>query len=191
LTPAGKRFLADARKVLAAVDGLAEVARFEPPADAAVVSVGVLGFGLAEGWGPLLETVAAQVPGLEVHYDDLDLVSQYDAVQHGDVDVAIVQNAGPVDGLTFDHLIAIPRVAVVPARSSYADAAALSTAEVADAPWITMAECHPVMAAWAGAAVQAGRGVPVRSPATSSAQERAAAARPSCGDAAAWMLTLP
>jgi DNA-binding transcriptional LysR family regulator len=165
VTPAGERFVADARRVLAAVDALAEAARFEAPADLAVVSVGVLGFGLAEGWCFLLETVSAQVPGIEVRYDDLDLVSQYDAVRLGYVDVGIVQNTGPVDGLAFDPLIAIPRVAVVPARSAYADADALTTADVADAPWISMAECHPVMAAWAGAAAQAGRGVPVRSPA--------------------------
>ncbi|WP_219465357.1 LysR family transcriptional regulator [Nonomuraea rhizosphaerae] len=166
LTPAGERLVAEARKVLAAVDGLAEVAREDAPYDGAPIRVGVLGFGLAEAWPALVEVAAGQVPGLVLDHRELDLASQYDAVRLGRVDVGVVQYVGPVDGLVFDRVVSVPRVAVVPARSPYADAERLTGTDVADAAWIGMSAGHPALLEWAGTAAQWSRDpVNVRVPA--------------------------
>ncbi|WP_223167850.1 LysR family transcriptional regulator [Nonomuraea sp. SYSU D8015] len=65
LTPAGERVVAEARRVLAAVDGLADVARDDAPHDGAPISVGAssstpgpwtvscpTGPGRCRGWAP-------------------------------------------------------------------------------------------------------------------------------------------
>lgn len=166
LTSAGERLVADACRVLAMVDGLADLARQENRGTEGQVTLGVLGFGLAERWGVLLELVSSQVPDLEFRYRELDLVSQHEAVRLGYVDIGIVQDVGLVDGLVFDHVLTMPRVAVVPSRSPYADAVCLTASEAAEAPWISVADGHPGMRAWAGPAAQAGgAGTAVRSPA--------------------------
>jgi DNA-binding transcriptional LysR family regulator len=166
LTRAGERLVADARRILAAVDGLADLARQENRGTEGQVTVGVLGFGLAERWEVLLELVSSQVPDLEVRYRELDLVSQHEVVRLGYVDIGIVQDVGPVDGLVFDHVLTMPRVAVVPTRSPYADAGCLTASEAEEASWISMAEGNPGMRAWAGPAAQArGPGTGVCSPA--------------------------
>ena len=65
-----------------------------------------------------------------------------------------MQYAGPVDGLTFDRVLTMPRIAVVPAWSAYADADRLTPTDVENAQWIQLAPVHPSLAAWAGPAMQ-------------------------------------
>jgi DNA-binding transcriptional LysR family regulator len=101
LTSAGARFVERARVVLAELEGLRQIAAEEPGRDAGV-RVGVLGFGAADCWQALRDAVGVQQPGLSLQYCDLDLTDQYDAVRRGEVDVAVVQFVGELDGDTFD-----------------------------------------------------------------------------------------
>lgn len=165
LTPAGERVIAQARSILAAVDAL-PAAQHRQPVDDGVVTIGVLGFGLAERWPEFVDLLGAELPACTFGYRDVDLVDQYDAIRLQHVDAGIVQYTGPVDGLAFDPVLTVPRVAVVPARSPYADADHLTSADVVDAPWIPVAAGDPGLAAWAGPAAQTTRGTArVRNPA--------------------------
>jgi DNA-binding transcriptional LysR family regulator len=157
LTPAGERVIVQARSILAAVDALPETPHPQR-ADDGVVTVGVLGFGLAERWPEFVDLLGAGLTGCTFAYRDLDLVDQYDAIRLQHVDAGIIQYTGPVDGLAFEPVLSVPRVAVVPARSPYADADHLTPADVADAPWIPVAAGDPGLATWAGPAAQATRG---------------------------------
>lgn len=164
LTAAGERFLVRAQRVLAQVDELAVVSA-ESPVHTGVLRVGVLGFGLADLWPRVREMLAVQCPALRLAYVDLDWQTQYDAVRAGAVDVSIVHDIGPADGLTFDRVFASSRMAVVPLRSPFADAQALSTADVADAQWVRPVGNHPGLASWAGPAGEyAGSSTLVRTP---------------------------
>jgi len=165
LTPAGRRLVEHAAEVLRRVDDLAEIVREAPPADSARVRVGVLGFGLADRWPELRDRVTALLPGVELVHVELDWDAQYDDVLAGRVDVGIVHDVGPVDGVRLDRALTAERVAVVPARSPLADARRLAPGDVADRPWIRMVGRHPGLAAWAGAAAQPANDAPsVRTP---------------------------
>jgi DNA-binding transcriptional LysR family regulator len=166
LTPAGAAFVSRARQLLAMADELARQARDEPSADGSVLRVGVLGFGLADRWPQVRDLLAAQYPDLVLDHVEVDWDSQYDAVRAGEVDVAVAHDVGPEDGLVFDRVLNIARVAVVPARSAYADADRLTTADVAGAQWVRPLGRHPGLADWAGPAAGHGRSsVTVRTPA--------------------------
>ncbi|MBB6373245.1 DNA-binding transcriptional LysR family regulator [Pseudonocardia eucalypti] len=155
LTPAGERVLTRATGLLAALDHLAdEAADAPPPDDTAPLRVGVLGFGAAERWSNLREAVRRQLPNLELAHVELDMANQYEAVRRGDVDIAVVHEVGPVDGLELLRVLTAPRVALLPARSPHADAAHLTTAELR-----TLTESqglvgftggHPGLAEWTG-----------------------------------------
>jgi hypothetical protein len=147
-------------------DELAGQVRDEPSADGSVLRVGVLGFGLADSWPDVRELLAVQYPELVLDHVEMDWDSQYDAVRSGAVDIAVAHDVGPADGLVFDRVFETARVAVVPARSAYADADRLTTADVAGAQWVRPLGRHPGLADWAGPAVTHGRrSVAVRTPA--------------------------
>jgi hypothetical protein len=71
-------------------------------------------------------------------------------LRQGEVDVALVQYVGELDGLEFERILSSPRVAVVPAESPLADAAMLTDAELVDCPWLNVAGQDPGLVSWAG-----------------------------------------
>jgi DNA-binding transcriptional LysR family regulator len=152
LTPEGERLIAEARALLDTVDSLTEHHRRRTADDEKLLTLGVLGFGLAERWPDLTAAVHGQEPGITFSYAELDLADQYEAVRSHRVDVGIVQYVGPVDGLVFEHALTMPRVVVVPARSPFADADRLTEADVSDSPWLPTALAHPALEAWSGPA---------------------------------------
>jgi DNA-binding transcriptional LysR family regulator len=166
LTVEGAAFVARARQVLAMADELAEPVREEPPADGSVLRVGVLGFGLADSWPHVRELLAVEHPGLALEHVEMDWDSQYDAVRSGAVDVALAHDIGYEEGIRFDRIFEVGRVAVVPVRSAYADADRLTPADLDGEQWVRPLGRHPGLADWAGPAVACGRGsVVVRTPA--------------------------
>ncbi|MEU8825170.1 LysR family transcriptional regulator [Streptomyces sp. NPDC048636] len=165
VTAAGERVLAHARSVLATLDALPELGRREDARDT-TLTIGVLGFGLADCWPRFVGLLRDRLPFCTFVYSDVDFVDQYEALHAQRVDVGLVHYAGPVDGLVFDRVLTVPRVAVVPARSPFADAERLSPADLRDEIWVPVASSHPGLASWAGPAVNGARGTaPVRTPA--------------------------
>jgi DNA-binding transcriptional LysR family regulator len=167
LTPAGVRLVERACDVLARVDDLAAAVRDAPSAnDDGIVRVGILGFGAADRWTALRRLVQAQLPESLLVHIELDWDSQFDAVREGEVDVAVVHDVGPVDGLRLDHVLTAGRVAVVPVSSPFADAEHLDVDDVAGSAWVRPIGRHPGLGRWAGPAMQVSRRSPVvRTPA--------------------------
>ena len=166
VTPAGARFVDGARDVLQQLDRLRDVAAEEDlPLGDRHLRIGVLGFGAADRWGDLREAVRRQQPDLRLEHLELTFADQYDAVRMGEVDVALVQYVGELDGLEFERILSSPRAAVVPAESPLADADMLTVAELADCPWLNPAGQEPGLISWAGPGPGLDRGAPqVRHP---------------------------
>lgn len=164
LTPVGERFVERARLVLTEFDRLLSDPLPRVAVADRVVTVGVLGFGAGDRWPALRAAVAAQHPHLAMEFRDLDLVDQYDAVRRGEVDVAIVQCVGGLDGLEFVEVLTTPRVAVVPAASVWADADVLTASDLDDLPWLEIGGLEPGLRSWAGSVTGSGP-VSVRHPA--------------------------
>jgi DNA-binding transcriptional LysR family regulator len=156
LTATGERFVERARAVLAELEGLREIAAEEARADGQALRVGILGFGAADRWKALQEAVGAQQPGLILEFCDLDLVDQYDAVRRGEVDVAVVQFVGDLDGVDFEPVLSSPRVAVVPASSELGGASFLSTDDLDGLRWLDVGSREPLLRSWVGPARDVG-----------------------------------
>ncbi|WP_322768618.1 LysR family transcriptional regulator [Frankia sp. Cr1] len=156
LTSAGARFVGRARVVLAELEGLRQIAAEEVGPEAGSLRVGILGFGAADRWQALRDAVGVQQPGLSLQYCDLDLTDQYDAVRRAEVDVAVVQFVGELDGVDFEPVLSSPRVAVVPAWSELAGASFLTSGDLAELPWLEVGGREPLLASWVGSARGAG-----------------------------------
>jgi len=166
ITPAGEQLVGYAHEFLQRLETLARVARTVPRPAVGPVRVGVLGFGSAERWPQLREAVEAQLPGVELEHVELDWDSQYEAVRRGEVDVGIVHDVGPCDGLRLDKVLRAERVAVVPASSPLAAADHLELGDVEGHGWVRLHGHHPGLEKWAGPASQTSRSGPtVRTPA--------------------------
>jgi DNA-binding transcriptional LysR family regulator len=164
LTSAGVRFVERARVVLGELDQLRQVAAEEARPAVGSLRVGVLGFGVGDRWEALRGVVDVQQHDLTLEYRDLDLVDQYDALRRGDVDVAIVQFVGDLDGLDLEPVLASPRVAVVPTSCALSEAPYLTIADLDGLPWLDVATHEPMLRSWMGPAADAGA-VSVRYPA--------------------------
>jgi DNA-binding transcriptional LysR family regulator len=156
LTQTGERFVQQARVVLAELEGLREISAQEASAEGASLRVGILGFGVGDRWQALRDVLDAQQPGLILEFRDLDLVDQYDCVRRGEVDVAVVQFVGDLDGVDFEPVLSSPRVAVVPASSQLAEASSLTLADLDGLRWLDVDGPEPLLRSWVGSARDTG-----------------------------------
>jgi DNA-binding transcriptional LysR family regulator len=157
LTPRGTVFVAGARVVLDELDGLRLDRSSRPEAsDRQQLVIGTLGFGLAELWARVWDVFRTTEPHVRLRHRDLDLVTQHQMVQSGAVDVGIVFDLGPVDGLRIDDVYFAARVAVVPASSELAELDVVSASDLADVDWIGMSPVDGMLG-WLGPAADACR----------------------------------
>jgi len=156
LTSTGERFVQQARAVLAELEGLREIAAQESRADGASLRIGILGFGVGDRWQALRDAVEVQQPGLILEFRDLDLVDQYDCVRRGEVDVAVVQFVGNLDGVDFEPVLSSPRVAVIPASSQLGEASLLTLADLEGIRWLDVESPEPLLRSWVGSARDVG-----------------------------------
>ncbi|WP_280260761.1 LysR family transcriptional regulator [Nocardia abscessus] len=143
LTPAGARVVAHARNVLDTLEELRNSADPAPSSESGILRIGTLGFGMAERWVLLRDTVLAAMPELTLVHEELDVLTQYDAVRRGEVDVGIVHYGGEFDGLVAQPVFTTPYAAVVPMWSPLADADILSWDDVPGKAWIPMSGARP------------------------------------------------
>ena len=156
LTPAGERFVERAQGVLAELEALREIASEEARDVSGSLRVGMLGFGVADRWPALWGAVCEQQHDLTLEYCDLDLVNQYDALRQGDVDVAIVQHVGNLDGLDLEPVLSSPRVAVLPALSELCEASYLTVEDLHGLSWLDVGSKEPLLRSWMGSSTDDG-----------------------------------
>jgi DNA-binding transcriptional LysR family regulator len=143
LTPAGEAFLLRAQRMLADIGAAVEEARSIASPQRARLRVGTFG----EGAGPLthliLSAFRAVNPSIDIHYVELSMVNQLDAVVNGDVDVALLRLPIADSRVEVDPLFSEPRVAVVPVDHELADAPSVSVEDLLDQPFAVAADGSP------------------------------------------------
>lgn len=114
LTPAGERFLADARGVVAAFDEACRNARL---ADAGELGALTVGFMMHAAYGsvpPLARRFMALHPGVQLHLRETLPSQILEAVGHGDLDAGITFAQSIARGLAAEPIYREPLVLVVP-----------------------------------------------------------------------------
>jgi DNA-binding transcriptional LysR family regulator len=140
LTPAGKVFLTEAERVLAAADHAVQRAR--------QVAAGRYGaLRIATNYPasrllllPLLEDLRAQDPGLTTMLREMGSPDQLRALQRGDLDLALVYGPVEVPGLSSTHLLDVPVVAIVRPGHPLAGRERLRFGELLEFPAMTSYE---------------------------------------------------
>ncbi|WOF22228.1 LysR substrate-binding domain-containing protein [Microbacterium betulae] len=127
LTEAGRAFLREGREILAAVDRAPATAR-----EVAAGRIGVvrIGFTAASGYsvlGPLLTTIAEELPRVRVELEELVTGQQKDALDAGSLDLGLARP--PFDPARFDSrpLLAEDLVLAVPVGHPLAASAGAPT----------------------------------------------------------------
>lgn len=149
LSPTGTTFLAQAKRLLAALDESVEAVREGRLQTEDHLVVGVLGFGLGDLTPLAMDALAKQLPHVSLSFRELDFLDQHEAVRTGAVDIAIVPVQERVNGFTADILFSVPRVVVVPVRSRWADAGFLNVEELVRQKWLPVSFGSRAEAEWA------------------------------------------
>lgn len=163
LTAEGERFISRARVLLAHFDELAQIADEGAMRSDDVLRIGVLGFGAGSRWNDLSVAVREQCPDLAMQHHELDLDNQFTALLNDEVDVALVQHTGSIDGAQLDVIGTSPRAIVVPVESAFAAADSLTMSDVSGADWLAVTQGESRVRWWAGG-TPSGSGPEVRFP---------------------------
>lgn len=135
LTPAGALLIADARRLLASAEDLADHA-LRSSSRGPAFRLGVLGFGAADMWEPIRTRFIESNPGLAIDYVELDFRTQYSLLRDGVVDAAIVGATDLMPGMALDLLFNSPLAVVVPSESRFAQRDFIPFADIVDEEWL-------------------------------------------------------
>lgn len=115
LTDAGRSFLAESHRMLALVDGAADLARRIDRGSAGVVRLGFTAVSAISILGPLLQRLSAELPGVEVLLSERVSGAQEDGLRRGELDIGLARP--PFDTSILDSRVVLrePLMAVLPA----------------------------------------------------------------------------
>jgi DNA-binding transcriptional LysR family regulator len=125
LTPAGKRFLQEARGILAAAERAAGLARETARGEARKFAIGI---SPDTDWlflGRALRVFAEHVPSVEVLFQNLDAEAQVEALHRGGIDIGFVGLPLEAEGLLTETTDRVRLVAALPAKHPMARKAAV------------------------------------------------------------------
>ena len=139
LTPAGRVFLIEARRIVRLAESAQLSARRVAKGDAGKVAIGftaVSGYGLVPG---IVAAARAALPNIELELREMVSGEQIDALLTGLIDIGFVRP--PVDRHEFDTLMVLdePLVAALPTGDPRADSSSLQPADFDGLPLIMYA----------------------------------------------------
>jgi DNA-binding transcriptional LysR family regulator len=161
-TPAGERFLVEAREALAAADRAVAAAMAHHRREAATLRLGFM--TAPAGWriGQLLDELRRDVPELAVELVELPWAQQVTAVRDGVVDAALVRLPfSTTRGLRFDPVHVEQRVVALATTHRLAGREAVELGELDGEPHVTDDDADPAWVRW-WACDPRPSGVPVR-----------------------------
>jgi DNA-binding transcriptional LysR family regulator len=148
-TPAGERFLAEARAALGAADRAVAAVMAHHREQATTLRLGFM--TAPAGWriGQLLDELRREVPELSVELVELPWAQQVTAVREGVVDGALVRLPfSATTGLRFDPVHVEERVVALSAAHPLAARAAVELADLDGEPHVTDDDADPVWVRW-------------------------------------------
>jgi DNA-binding transcriptional LysR family regulator len=137
LTPAGEAFLGRARRTLRNVEDDVHEARSIGRGETGLLNVGFVGSATLTTLPAILRRHLDAHPDVQLRLHESFTARVVTGLQAGDVDLGIVRDPEPTDGLVATTLAEEPFVAVLPADHPHARDATVSVAALADAPFVS------------------------------------------------------
>ncbi len=136
LTPAGEVFLERARSTLRKVHDDVEVARSVGRGEVGFLNVGFIGSGMLTFLPGMLGRYRRQFPKVNLQLREFYTAGVVRALMEGTLDVGILRDGGPADGIQVETVFSEPFVAAVPKRHPLAQHKTISAAELRDEPFV-------------------------------------------------------
>ncbi len=121
LTPAGRAFLADARRILGMSDQAALSVRRIPSGQAGTVALGFTGSSAHSVLDPIVNATRERMPDIDLVLRERVSGTQLEELHAGELDLALVRPPMPSAGLAASLLQREPLVLAVPSRHRLAD----------------------------------------------------------------------
>ncbi len=137
LTPAGVAFLERARRTLRNVDDDVLEARSIGRGETGLLNVGFVGSAMLPTLPSILRRQLDAHPGVRLRLHESYTANVVAGLLAGDVDLGVVRDPEPVDGLTATTLAEEPFVAVLPADHPHAGDDEVSVAVLRGAPFVS------------------------------------------------------
>lgn len=136
LTSAGEIFLERARRTLRKVQEDLEEARSIGRGEVGFLRVGFIGSSMLTALPGMLGRYRHQYPKVNLHLSEFHTSGIIQQLLDGAMDVGVMRDSGPTDGLVVEPLFSETFVWVVPRRHPLAKRKALNGAELRDEPFV-------------------------------------------------------
>lgn len=147
LTAAGEELLERARHTLRKMEADVSAVRKIGRGEAGTLTVGFIGSGMLTVLPKMLGRYRRRYPQVDLQLRELYTAALIDALQNGTVDVGFMRDAGPVDGLRVETLLAEPFVVVLPRKHPLAEQKTVAVKSLQHEPFVLFARAYG-SAAW-------------------------------------------
>ena len=140
LTSAGEALLDRARRMLHQFEDDLEEARSVGRGEVGYLRVAFIGSAMLTPLPQMLGEYRRRYPKVRLRLWEAHSAAVMQALQEGAIDVGILRDGGPAEGLTVECLFYEPFISVLPARHPLASRKAISTGELRDEPFVFFPE---------------------------------------------------
>ncbi|WP_285489671.1 LysR family transcriptional regulator [Amycolatopsis taiwanensis] len=130
LTPAGRAFLRDARRLLHDADSAVLAVRRVPTGEAGTVALGFTAASAPAALGPMLARMRTQLPQVDLVLHEMVTADQLDALSGGNLDLGLVRPPVTRPELSSREVRREPLVAALPAQHRLAQRDSLQVADL-------------------------------------------------------------
>ncbi|HZD49005.1 MAG TPA: LysR substrate-binding domain-containing protein [Silvibacterium sp.] len=142
LTAAGEELLERSRHTLRKIDADLSAVQKIGRGEAGALTVGFIGSGMLTALPKMLGRYRRQYPQVDLQLRELYTAGLTDALLNGTVDIGFLRDAGPIDGLRVEILMAEPFVVVLPRRHSLAQRKTVAVKSLQQEPFVLFARSY-------------------------------------------------
>lgn len=142
LTAAGEELLERARHTLRKIETDVEATRRIGRGEAGSLTVGFIGSGMLTALPKMLGRYRRQYPEVDLQLREFHTSGLVDALLNGSVDIGFMRDAGVVDGLHVETLLAEPFVVVLPRRHPLANEKTVAVKSLQSEPFVLFSRAY-------------------------------------------------
>ena len=142
LTAAGEELLERARHTLSKIEADIAAAQRIGRGEAGALTVGFIGSGMLTALPKMLGRYRKQYPEVDLQLREFYTARLVDALLEGTVDVGFLRDAGQVDGLRVEVMLAEPFVVVLPGRHPLAAQKTIAPKDLRNEPFVLFARSY-------------------------------------------------